>query len=185
MDEGHQLQTYFLNHFIPVNGTSYPMSENADTALTMKREMPFAGDTYAVRSRMNSGITLNTPAENASEWVFDWCRKMYEQQKRIRPYTYGDFYPLTGATDDPKDWIAWQMHLNDANEGIVMAFRRSESPLRAADFELRGIDRNAEYTIENLDTGAKIDVSGATLADGFTVELAQKRSSAVLIYTKK
>ena len=74
---------------------------------------------------------------------------------------------------------------NDANEGIVMAFRRSESPLRAADFELRGIDRNAEYTIENLDTGAKIDVSGATLADGFTVELAQKRSSAVLIYTKK
>lgn len=185
MDEGHQQQTYFLNHFIPVNGTTYWMSGNTNTVPTMKHTSPLAGDIYAVRSRMNSGITLGTPAENSPEWVFDWCRKVYEQQKRIKPYTYGDYYPLTGATDNPKDWIAWQMHLNDTNEGIVMAFRRAESPLRAADFELRGIDQNAEYTIENLDTGAKTDVSGATLADGFTVELAQKRSSAVLIYTKK
>lgn len=185
LDEGHQLQTYFLNHYIPVNGTHYPTTQTAATVLDMKRAQPFAGDTYSVRSRMNSGITLGTPAPDASDWVFEWCREMYAQQSRIRRYTYGDYYPLTGATDDPKDWIAWQMHLSETNEGMVMAFRRAESPICMAEFELRGIDRAEAYVIEDLDTGVRKEVSGSELANGFKLELPKKRSSAVLFYTRK
>lgn len=185
LDEGHQQQTYFLNHFVPVNGASYPVAELDPCAPEYVKGKVMAGDTYGVHSRMNSGITLGTPKFDAPDSTIAWCRKMFAQQNRIKRYTYGDYYPLTGATDCPKDWIAWQMHLADENEGMVMAFRRSESPLRAADFHLRGVDRSANYIVENLDTEEKIELSGTALADGLTVELAKKRSSVILIYTRK
>lgn len=190
LDEGHQQHTYYLNHYIPINGTTDKLvvytpvkdndeviDEHNDVQTNLERK------TYMIRSRMNSGISLKAPSPSADENVINWYRMVYMQQNRIKPYTYGDYYPLTGASINPKDWIAWQMNLPDENRGMVMAFRRSESPMRVASFELRGIDRKANYVIENIDSDYQYQISGADLADRFEIEINKKRSSVILFYS--
>lgn len=175
LDEGFQLHSYALNHYLPLNATSMAGPTDAsDEAL--------ARATYALRSRLGSCITIGTPEDGAPEAIYEWYRTMFQQTARIRKYTVGDFYPLTGCSDSPRDWMAWQMHLTSKDEGMIMAFRRSESPLCAADFELRGVDPSRNYIVEDLDTGNCQSVPGSVLQNGLHVQLPEKQSSAVIFY---
>jgi hypothetical protein len=83
---------------------------------------------------------------------------------------YGDYYPLTPYSRDEREWIGWQFHLPETDEGMVQVFMRAESPFEKAVFKLKGLDSDVEYRIKDYDTGLITTAKGADLAtDGITV----------------
>ena len=65
---------------------------------------------------------------------------MVAQLKLVRPYYYGDYYPLLPCslnsdcgTDPSKErsaafeWAAWQFNRPEEGDGMVQAFRRDEN----------------------------------------------------------
>lgn len=166
---GYQLQTYYLNTMAAVHATSVEVWDN---------------DLYTFRSAFASGITMGVPPAGAPEETFAFFRKSIEQAYRMRPYMSGDYWPLTGCSYSEKDWMAYQMDLPGSSGGMVIAFRRSQSMTPAMDFELTGIDPEAVYETEDLDTNAIVRVSGKTLREGWRFELPEKRSSRVVLYRK-
>lgn len=68
--------------------------------------------------------------------------------KRIRKYYSGNFYPLTTMSLDATAWCVFQYHRTDENDGMIMAFRRSQS--EQTEFALNGlreIDPKANYQV--------------------------------------
>ena len=60
------------------------------------------------------------------------------------------------------------------NEGIIMAFRREESPFKSFNVELNG-----EYTFTNMDTGEE------SSGDSIEIVLNEKRSCTIIKYFAK
>jgi alpha-galactosidase len=81
--------------------------------------------------------------------------------------------------------MAWQFDRPDAGEGIVQAFRRKNCTDQSQVFKLRGLDTQADYTLEDLDTGTSGKRTGRQLADeGLRVTLANRPGAALLVYRK-
>ena len=126
------------------------------------------------------------------------CGPWSSQLKLVRPYYYGDYYPLLPcsansdcATDPSKErsaafeWAAWQFNRPEDGDGMVQAFRREESNESAKDLPLRGIDPAATYEVTNLDMKTPATVSGKDLMQhGLHVEIAGKRGAAIILYKK-
>ena len=53
-------------------------------------------------------------------------------------------YPLTPYSTNNAEWIAWQFHRGDFNDGIVQAFHRASNatPRNLLDLEIRFVDWN-------------------------------------------
>jgi alpha-galactosidase len=165
-------------------------------------------DTYHFRSGMAPGLAFalfnvaGYPNQVGkfipADFPFDWMRTMVSQLKRIRPYYYGDYYPLLPcsensdcATDPTRErsaafeWAAWQFNRPEQGDGLVQAFRRDENDEPAKTLALRGLDPTAKYEVTDLDTKASRTISGRDLTQkGLHVEIKEKRSAAILIYTK-
>lgn len=77
-----------------------------------------------------------SPSRRRNPIVYPRLRELTKQLKQTVPYYYGDFYPLTPYSLDQQDWIAWQFHVPDRDEGMVQAFRRSESEASTNTFRL-------------------------------------------------
>jgi alpha-galactosidase len=132
------------------------------------------------------------------DFPFDWMRAMVAQLKLVRPYYYGDYYPLlpcsanSDCAIDPRqersaafEWAAWQFNRPENGDGMVQVFRRDDAEETAEDFRLRGLDAAATYEVTNLDLPTPTKVSGNELMQhGLHVELAEKRTAAVIIYKK-
>ena len=70
-------------------------------------------------------------------------------------------------------------------EGMVQAFRRSESAYETARFRLHGLEPNARYLVENLDVPGTVELAGRTLAEaGLAVPIREQPGSAVITYRK-
>ncbi len=67
--------------------------------------------------------------------------------KRIRKYYFGNLYGLTEVTADPKDWCVLQYHRPAEEDGMVVAFRRHESPYTGFTCALHEIDAEREYGV--------------------------------------
>ena len=95
---------------------------------------------------------------------------------------YAD-YP---AVDWVLHWVATQYHRSDLNEGMILAFRRPDSPYCAVQVSLRGIDPNAIYEVSRDSTGRKDKemVPGSSRIRGVEIVLPQKRSSDLIVYRK-
>jgi alpha-galactosidase len=132
------------------------------------------------------------------DFPFDWMRDMVAQLKLVRPYYYGDYYPLlpcsadSDCSTDPRqersaasEWAAWQFSCPEDGDGMVQVFRRDHAEEAAKDLRLRGLDAAATYEVTNLDSKTPTTVSGSELMQrGLHVELAEKRTAAVIIYKK-
>ena len=88
--------------------------------------------------------------------------KAIAEGKRIRKYYFGDFYPLVPVTAGAGDWCVLQYHLPAEEEGMILAFRRHESPAAEMELSVRSIDPEGEYDV--------------TLARGF--ERTRRRSAS-------
>ncbi len=172
-----QVHGFGLTHWLPLHATS-PFNK-------------VPGDTYRFRSVIAPGVCFGMDecgnlSYDEATYPWDWHRKMLEDQRRARPFWYGDLYPLTSVSTAPDAWIALQLHRPDLNAGVILAFRRAGSPLAAADFPLGGILAEAEYVFEDADSGAAWNVAGRDLvASGLRFEMPQPRSSRLVFYSRR
>ncbi|HLX82269.1 MAG TPA: alpha-galactosidase [Terriglobales bacterium] len=165
-------------------------------------------DTYHFRSGMAPGLAFalfnvaGYPNQVGNfipaDFPFDWMRNMVAQLKLVRPYYYGDYYPLLPCSEnsdcatDPSqersaafEWAAWQFNRPDAADGMVQAFRREESTQASENLRLRGLDPAAKYEVTDLDAKTPSTVSGKDLMQqGLHVEIKEKRGAAILLYKK-
>jgi len=115
----------------------------------------------------------------------DELREMMRQHRRLRPYFYGDFYPLLPYSLDNAGWAAWQFHRPDLGEGCVIAFRRPQSPVAAITVQLQGLDGAANYEVEDFDEGVVGERTGAELTAGLPVAISERRGTKVLTYRRR
>lgn len=98
---------------------------------------------------------------------------------------YGDYYPLTNDTGAADAWVAMQFHRPDLGEGMLLAFRRKESPFVSADFRLHALDPDATYELIDADTRRKRHVSGRDLAEkGLNVVMKSIPASRLVFYKR-
>ena len=115
---------------------------------------------------------------------FDWFRRMMAEYRRIRPYWYGDYYPLTTCSTAPDTWAAYQLHRTDLDEGAVVVFRRPESPLTTASFPLRGLAGDAAYAFEDADSGECRVVTAKNGMHELEVSIPERRGSRLMFYRR-
>jgi len=178
---GAQVATAGLMLWVPLSSTGTQFHQNDD---------------YATRSAYSSGLVFHhgTPVITKEGIVFtcefnpegypwDWHRNRVDEYKELRPFFYGDYYLLSNCTSSTYDWLVYQCDRPDMKQGIVLAFRRQDSPYTQARLKLHGIDVKKRYSIENVDTGLVTEVSGDELASrGLVITVDQPRSSAVYKY---
>jgi len=167
-----QIQTYGLAHWVPCS-----------TAGTQLRP----GDTYNFRSAMSTGVVFclymyeYTPID--PKYPYDWHRRMIAELKRAIPSYLGDYYPLTTCTMSKNDWMVYQMHRADLDEGIVVAFRRETSHYLTGDFPLKGLDASHTYQLEDADSQKTITENGKVLCTtGYRITIDESRSSRLIFY---
>jgi alpha-galactosidase len=113
-------------------------------------------------------------------------RTLIGQYRAISDNYYGDYYPLTKYSLDKSDWIGWQFNRPEAGRGMVQVFRRGGSNFLTGAFPLRGLDKDAQYKITELESGTVRTVSGTDLMkDGLIVTIPHKPGAAVVTYEKK
>jgi alpha-galactosidase len=165
-------------------------------------------DTYHFRSGMAPGLAFalfnvaGYPNQVGNfipaDFPYEWMRTMVSQLKLVRPYYYGDYYPLLPCSEnsdcatDPRlersaafEWAAWQFNRPEEGDGMVQAFRRDQSDQPSQNLPLRGLDPAATYEIRDLDTTTRTTVSGRDLLQGgLHVEINEKRGAVILLYKK-
>ncbi|OGV71675.1 MAG: hypothetical protein A3K19_20560 [Lentisphaerae bacterium RIFOXYB12_FULL_65_16] len=163
-----------LHMWLPLNATS-PMAKS--------------GDTYQVRSAYSAGLVFSVDEFGLRDWhapdfPWDWLRKMIDEAKRLRPCFYGDFYPLTPCVIHPESWLAYQLLIPGKCEGAILAFRRAESPMGSATFQLCGLPEGT-YELEDADSGKTWQATGEELRTaGLALNMPEPRSSRIVLYRR-
>ena len=91
-----------------------------------------------------------------------------------------DFYNHGSNLLESTAWAIWQYHDNEAQSGIVMAFRRKNSPFDNVEIQLKSTVENQEYLFNDLNTGNTFIGSNA-----IKIHLPQKQSSVIMEYKLK
>ena len=174
---GKQCHTYGLLHWVPLNSTS---AGNLGD-----------GTMYDLRSSMCSGLVFGLfghddqaqTKEDYSGFPFEGVKKELEQQRWIEKYFYGDYYPLTQYSQAEDAWEAYQLHLADRQEGLVVVLKRPLSNFITAVFPLKALDQDRSYELFNMDSGERLVISGKTiLQQGLKVTLPRKPDTALIRY---
>jgi alpha-galactosidase len=110
-----------------------------------------------------------------------------ERFKRIRHLLCGDFYPLTACSLD-QEWLGYQFHRVDLDEGLVQVFRRyGERGITYPTGDvfvarLRGLDPDARYRVAFERAGQERVLAGADLARGFDVTIGEAPGAEMVSY---
>ncbi len=160
--DGNQCQTYGIASWLPFYGTG-----------------AYIYDTYSFRSFYMPlfGMGGLSPANTAAQ------QQAYSECRQIAPcMLFGDYYPLTAYSLADTAWMAWQFDRSDTGEGIVQAFRRTNSVTPSMTFQLQGLNPTNYYSVRDFEKGNLGWFNGSQLiAAGLTVQLGP-RQSAVLYY---
>lgn len=167
-------------------------------------------DTYSFHSTMASSLCLGWTAD-ADDFDSKRGKELIDRYKEVRHLLVGAWYPLLACPNDYVDlntrdldlglwgggdmskhtrphteWVATQYHRPDLDEGMILAFRRPDSPYGSAQVSLRGIDPAATYEVswDSKDKNDKKIVPGEKLIHGFEIVLPEKRSSDLIVYRK-
>ena len=160
-----QMQTYGLALWVPYFGTS-------------------AGslDPYTFRSEITPAIGIG-PDPKIEGDLLKTRLNLISQWRQVADFYYGDFFPLTEYSSHESTWMAWQWGSTDGAAGIVQAFRRSKSNFTSATFPLHHLKPNSSYTVEDLDSLEKVQISGKELVDkGVPVTIPAAPGAVILKY---
>lgn len=174
--DASQVHTMGLSQWLPLNCTS-----------------PFAkpGDTYQVRSAFSTGLVLNIEEfgisdSKAPDFPWAWFCKMLNEARRMRPCFRGDFHPLTPGVINPESWLAYQLLIPGTGAGAVLAFRRAESPMTSATFQLHDLQAKKKYELEDTDSGRTWHETGKKLtAKGLSISIDTPRASRLVFFKEK
>ena len=149
--ESHQLQVSELSKWIPLHSAGLygaPMR---------------VGDDYPALSLCGNPLQLSYfPDQMAKDPA--WFRKIGETVLKMRTFFMQDLYHLTPHVWDKRAFHALQCLSYDRASGLVLAFRRAQTPETGLSVKLRGIDRNTHYEVTPYDGEPKV-ISGTELAD--------------------
>jgi alpha-galactosidase len=156
---------------------------------------------YSFRSAYCPALLFGFPDEGLppSTWVADvpkrWSsidlnllRRLMKEYRKVRPYIFGDYYPLTPYSLDSKVWAGWQFDRPDLGEGMVQMFRRPDSSEESKLVKLQRLEPDATYILTNLDldAAASSSMTGRQLMDeGLTIAIKERPGSALIIYRKR
>ncbi len=165
---GYQCHTYGLNFYLPLHGTG-----NVTPSV------------YTFRSSMSSAMVTTWDLNNSS-WSQGLLQTIMKDFKRLRPYYYGDYYPLTPNTRITTDsiWLSYQQNRPDQGDGIILAFRRPACDVESITVKPKGLDPVADYDVLFEDTGKKVVMKGAGLMQGILLETKEKPGSLLISYKK-
>tara|TARA_Y100001960_G_scaffold333270_1_gene437474 strand:+ start:7661 stop:10840 length:3180 start_codon:yes stop_codon:yes gene_type:complete len=165
---GMQTLSYGMTMWIPYFGTGI----NTTDAYTFWSQLaPSNTTTWDVRR---------------DDFDFASARRLMAQRQEVIAYYYDDYYPLTRYRTDNDVWMAWQFNRESDGSGVVMAFRRPESPASQMQFKLRGLENDGVYVIEDIEGRVIQRSSGQRLSEkGAVVTLPNPRSAAVYKYRRK
>lgn len=161
---GYQCHTYGLNFYLPCSGTGngYP-------------------DIYGFRSSMNCALVLGWNLY-LPDFPVEQARRLIDEFKRVRPFFYGDYYPLTEHSINDDVWMAYQFHREDMKQGMFLVFRRPESPYLSANLKLGGLSPSANYELTFNDTGARETFTGEKLQNGIELTIEDAPGSLLVTY---
>jgi alpha-galactosidase len=164
--DGYQNHTYGLNFYLPLHGTGL-----------------FNSSKYDFRSSMSSSMVAFWDIHSSGSSIPE-MQKCMSEFKRLRPYYYGDYYPLTRVENVLKDdvWLAYQLNRPEKGDGIIMAFRRENCQIASINVKIMGIDKNVEYKLINEDSGEDVIRKGIELSKGVLLYLDEKKKSLLIRY---
>ena len=189
---GRRIDIETLKRSIPFFRSDYQCAFNATPEVMQShnagamRYFPFIGcttkvcDLYALRSSYASSFGVacyNTVFQSMNEDDFAVLRRAVDDYRRIRRYLSLDFHNHGSAVFDFTSWAIWQYHDPVSGSGVVIAFRRAQSPFATADITLKGNVAPA-LTVTILDDGSTSTINNGRL----TIHLPQPRSSVILEY---
>jgi alpha-galactosidase len=165
---GYQCHTYGLSFYLPIHGTSVYKTEN-----------------YSFRSGLGGTMVMNWEVTGRNSESIPAIQKCIADYKSLRPYFYGDYYPLTGTPGMTLDsvWIAYQLNRPGEGDGIVLAFRRKDSMEESLAVKFRGLDPAASYELANEGSGTLVK-TGAELMRQFVLSIPDKPGSILVRYRK-
>ena len=155
----------------------------------LSRYVPFStsgqigAQPYHFRSGFNAGIVI---ADKPLETERDLLKQAIAEGKRIRKYFFGNFYALSPVTTSPKDWCVLQYHRPSEQDGMLLAFRRHESPDAEFSAAVREIDPAADYEITlayTYEPSAPKHVKGADLAK-LKLTIPERPGSVLIEYRR-
>ncbi len=165
MADAEQSMTYGLSLWMPLHGVGAVTVDPYDFRSGM-------GANFAASLRFYSDPAIWEPAMN-----------LFAEYRSIRHLFHGDFYPLTPYSVSSEAWIAWQFHRSDLDEGMVQAFRRSDSDVSDIVFKLHGLSPEVQYAVTNFDAPGTSQMTGQELMDkGISVSINTARGSAMIVY---
>ncbi|RIH63978.1 alpha-galactosidase [Mariniphaga sediminis] len=166
--DGCQNHTYGLNFYFPLHGTGL-----------------FESSAYDFRSSMSSSMVLFWDI-HSSESSIPQMQKCMRDFKRLRPYYYGDYYPLTGTENLIGDaiWLAYQLNRPEQKDGVILAFRRENCEEESLQVRLKGLDPQADYELIDEDSQIKEIKNGEELLKGVTLKLKDKPGSLLIWYKR-
>lgn len=142
-------------------------------------------DDYSFHSTLASSLCLGWIAD-AEDFDVARAKQLTDRYLAVRHLLVGSWYPLLPYSRNDVDWTGMQFHRADLDEGMLLVFRRAESPYRTADLRLRGLVEDASYEIVSDTNGVLGTFSGAQLArQGLPVTLSEHPKSDLLIYRRK
>ena len=150
------------------------------------------GDTYLARSCYTGALgcnfifSMDNSPERYSEAELDWIRKFGIEYRHVRQFLSEDYYPLTPFATDKAAWCVMEFYSPGEKAGVVLAFRRAESPFSAGTFCLKGLDDKTMYEFTDGDTENKtVFVGQELMSTGIALELPTRRSAKVLFFRAK
>ena len=177
----------------PLMARDFDQAALQNQAMTagLSRYLPFhtsgmmGATPYWFRSGFNAGISFCEDCRPAG-YPRALLAQGIAEGKRLRPYYAGDFYPLSEVTVSPRDWCVLQYHRPEQGDGLVVAFRRHQSPYAGYDCELRGLEPAAEYTVTQAgayEPSPPVTMRGADL-QRLRVQIPERPGSVVVEYRR-
>ena len=168
---GYQCHTYGLQLFLPCSGTGNNNTQK-----------------YFFRSSMGGAVVLgweiNGTYNNAS-FSLAQAHEDIAEFRALRPYFYGDFYPLTEYSTSDEAWAAFQWNRPEERDGIVLAFRRQQAAESSISVLLHELEPEADYEVTYEDYGITLFKTGRELASGLGVKIPEAPGSLLLRYRRR
>jgi len=174
----------------PVTPEAHRDVWNQNQTLTLAEYLPYHAaasyqlDANIIRSSATAGLACTFDVMNP-DFDFAAARTALLEVERLTAYWDGDFYPLTAPTLEETGFAAYQLAKADC--GFAAIFRREQCEANSFTLKLSEIDRAAAYAVTVTDehyAAKTATVSGAALADGYTVTLPEAHTSVILEYRK-
>jgi alpha-galactosidase len=164
---GYQCHTFGLSFYLPIHGTAI-----------------YKTDSYTFRSGLGGTAVMNWEVTGRTSESIPSVQKRISDYKELRPYFYGDYYPLTESRNNTSDyvWLAYQLNRPDKKDGLVIAFRRSSSETDLIRVRLHGLEKEAIYELFFEDYGITIEKKGSELMERVDLAIPQKPGSLVIKY---